>query len=180
MLALVVLVLACDRRASAPPAPAPGLTVAADARPLVHTAECQRETARLRDQLGRATAMTGYAIDPRGYDPDAPDAGDGRLRGYPIRARYALDAAARAELTAALLTSVAGGDDASGAPACFDPHHAVHVELPDGALDLIICFECVQLEIVRPGEPDTFLLIDRSGEGVISRLIRPAVGTGAR
>ncbi len=110
----------------------------------------------LRGNLDRATTLTGFAISPdarvrRVADRAIPfgRAIDGRdaFYGYPIMQRHELAGPDRAALIAALLVSMERGSGRDGSPACFSPHHALHVVIADQSFGLLVCFECLQLEV---------------------------------
>ena len=78
------------------------------------------------------------------------------------------DPSERATLVRALLAGIA---DANGTPVnCFDPRHGISATLDGETLELLICFECLQIKVFFNGQP---LIIDRFAEVLTSRLPRP-------
>lgn len=181
--ALIVVLVGCNSRESVPERASPREVAAQRRR--AHLDDPARAASWLRDNLDRASTVVGYVIDPS--IPDAPvaqrlsrtDAGLEAFHGYPIRARFDLAAADHAALRAALLTSVDGGAriEGDGRPACFLPHHALHVVVAAGAFDLLVCFECVQLEIWDGTGELANLVIDRSAQATFERMLPdPSLG----
>jgi hypothetical protein len=77
-------------------------------------------------------------------DPYRTHEGNNRFHGYLIRGRNELhDANARKQLLNALYNSLG-----HGVPGimCFNPRHAIHAVLDGHTVDLLICFECQQVE----------------------------------
>lgn len=52
----------------------------------------------------------------------------------------------RADLTRALNRGIAENGDTTMA-ACFGPRHGISVQAPRGTVDLVICFECLQIRV---------------------------------
>lgn len=134
----------------------------------------------LRGNLDRATALTGFAISPSARVRRVADMAipfgrtiDGRdaFYGYPIMRRHELARPDRAALIAALLVSIEGGSGRDGSPACFSPHHALHVVIADQSYGLLVCFECLQLEVWDHRGPIANVPIDASAAPVFERLL---------
>jgi hypothetical protein len=49
----------------------------------------------------------------------------------------------RDRLLAALYGAIGNGE----MEACYNPRHAIHAELGGKSVDLVICFECLQIEV---------------------------------
>lgn len=78
-----------------------------------------------------------------------PAPGEERLRTnrYPIVGRVELPVGAeRAKLLSRLYQGIAEGDQNSRA-GCFEPHHAIRATRGERTVDLVICFQCVALEV---------------------------------
>jgi hypothetical protein len=58
-------------------------------------------------------------------------------------------------------------------PSCFAPRHAIHASRGGDTVDLLICFQCAQIEII-PSEPGPFLKTRHSLEPVIDKILRDA------
>ena len=76
-------------------------------------------------------------------DPDRTHSGNDRFRGFLIRGRTELrDEIAKKRLMGALYTSLGHGMPAL----CFDPRYAIHAVRAGHSVDLLICFQCGQVE----------------------------------
>jgi len=73
-----------------------------------------------------------------------PKAGEETFHGYPVTKKIAVTGEERSKLVLAIYKDVADGE---GAAKCFDPHHAVHATKDGKTVDLVICFQCHQIEI---------------------------------
>lgn len=120
--------------------------------------EAEEVDASVLALVTRAARVEIASIDPSA-DGDAP-AGDA-LGGYPVIARAAVPKEKR-EALADLLEDLAKPD--GPVAKCFDPHHAVHVEEGARVIDVVICFECMQLQIVE-GKRTKRVTIDAAKRG---------------
>lgn len=99
--------------------------------------------------LSAADSWTIYALDP--YPHEAPPTEGHDFHGYNVRGETTLtDLATRAEVAAALVAGMAGNDDMVAA--CFDPRHGIRATTDVGTVDLVICFECLQIYVYEPGD----------------------------
>lgn len=100
--------------------------------------------------LGEADSWTILRIDPSPMDlyevdGEAPPS-DAAFHGYPELARTELaDPDALRELLTGLEAGIAGND--SMVAACFNPRHGVIAESGGRRIDLLICFECLQIQV---------------------------------
>lgn len=97
--------------------------------------------------LAESDVWTIYALDP--YPHEVPPAEGRNFHGYNVRGEAELaDSATRAEVAAAL---VAGMEANEGmVAACFDPRHGIRATTAAGTVDLVICFECLQVYVYEP------------------------------
>lgn len=156
MVLLAIVGCAADHPRPAPgagPSAAPSHVAAPeDAAPeegdeIFDTAE--RMDADVLDLLATARRVEVLRIDPNARGP-------GGFQGYAVVDRADVAAKDRAGLRA-LMEELPN----PGGPIvrCFDPRHAVRVEGADGTtVDLLICFECLQLNVVR-GKRTTRVII---------------------
>jgi hypothetical protein len=69
----------------------------------------------------------------------------------------------------------AGARENSGAAAaCFNPRHGVHVTRADKTYDLVICFECLQVQAFEAGQRTEGFLVSESPQPVFDEVLRAA------
>lgn len=101
--------------------------------------------------LSAAESWTIYALDP--YPHEVPPTEGRDFHGYHVRGEATLtDLATRAEVAAALIAGMEGNDDMVAA--CFDPRHGIRATSASGTVDLVICFECLQVYVFEPGDAE--------------------------
>jgi hypothetical protein len=94
--------------------------------------------------LDKAERIEVFALDPNRIPPGSTTRGGHAIQGYRVTGRATLtDAGARKDLVAALRKSVADSDGSIAR--CFNPRHGLRVGEGDGAVELVICFECLHL-----------------------------------
>jgi hypothetical protein len=100
-----------------------------------------------RHALESANEVTLYSLEPLAYREDDSHhfynyqvLGSARLKDEEARhAAQAFEAAASPV-----------GD---GLPDCFDPRHALHVVSGGHTYDFLLCYHCVQMELIEDGNP---------------------------
>ncbi len=72
-----------------------------------------------------------------------------------------------------IITSVARGveENRGLAANCFIPRHGIRAVGPGDSIDLVICFECFQLQVFIAGAKPEWLLISTSPKVVLDRLL---------
>lgn len=111
------------------------------------------------------------ALDPGGFGMVE----DG-FHGYEVLGRAPLeDPGDRARLVALLEQGVNESDGMVAA--CFNPRHGIRTEREGERVDVVICFECLQIVVHGPGDLETDLLTDDGVAGAVSRIYR---GRGLR
>jgi hypothetical protein len=120
-----------------------------------------RPGAEERALLESATELTLFAIDPRG---DAPN---GEVDGYPIRKTVVIPRAEIAQVAKAVAKALGQGPEAN----CFEPHHALRVVSGGQTVDLVICFACQEVEVVRGGQHVAWIATDRSAELALGKYV---------
>lgn len=123
-----------------------------------------------RALLEAATELTLFAIDPRG---DAPGP---RVHGYPIRKRVTIPRGEIANVAKAVAHGLGRGPEAN----CFEPHHALRVISGGHSFDLVICFACNEVKVVRGDEDVRWIAIDDSAEDVFAKYVGPTPGLDER
>lgn len=88
--------------------------------------------------------------------------------GNQIMGRAAIeDPQTRGDLLTSLYRSMAESDGT--AAGCFNPRHGIHASDGERSVDLVICFECLQLHI-RHGETLTSALMTQSAHATFDRV----------
>jgi hypothetical protein len=83
-----------------------------------------------------------YSLDPA--DGKLPKDADG-FHGWKVLGKTEIkDADTRKKVRAAINKGIA---DSSGVAGCFKPRHAIRATTKDKTVDLIICFECMWMEV---------------------------------
>lgn len=102
--------------------------------------------------MARAEEWTIYALDPDVRPMAEPPQGEGEgFHRWGIRGSTTLtDAKVRRELTRALNGGIAASD--GWIAMCFNPRHGIRVRTEDGPIDLVICFECLRIDVHGPGD----------------------------
>lgn len=124
---------------AAPPAPRPSVEV-----PML---------VELPGELG-AVLAEAMEWEVMALHPSLPDPGEqleDSFHDFEVLGRARLGSARdRAALAAALNAGIAGND--SVAARCFMPRHGIRAETPSGRVDLVICFQCLQVRVFDGGE----------------------------
>jgi hypothetical protein len=104
------------------------------------------ETKKILDE---ADHFTLFSIQPG----DDPPAGWELLHGYAVLGHAEIhDKKQRNALLTAFYDAVANSNGDVGT--CFLPRHAIRAVSGNESVDLVICFQCIQVEIYRPGQSE--------------------------
>ena len=107
--------------------------------------------------LQQADQFELISLDPRFHNPPEKDS----FHGYRILSRVIIsDKNTRQKLISALRQ---GMRESSAMAACFNPRHGIHAVRKGKQADLVICFECLHVELF--GDAQSELL----GEFLVSR-----------
>ena len=72
-------------------------------------------------------------------------------------------------------TLKAGARSSDGrAYACFNPRHGIRVTHADVVTDLLICFECRQVQVWRGGQKIAYFLVSESPQPVFDEVLKSA------
>lgn len=86
-----------------------------------------------------------------------------RMHGYGVLGRAVMSDAASAN---ALLAEIERGIEASGGTVadCFNPRHGLRVTVGETLWELVICYECLSMQVYRDGEHvDGHTTVERTG-----------------
>jgi hypothetical protein len=109
------------------------------------------------------------SLDPE-YQTEKPKNG---FHGWKILGRAKIEGSAtRKKLIAALSKGASENDNTVAA--CFNPRHGIHTSRDGKATDLVICFECLQVEAYIDGKPNDGFLTSSSPQPVFDQALRDA------
>ena len=117
--------------------------------------------------LRETEEWTIYALQPEMEGPVE----DG-FHGHAIRGQATIDSRSdRAQLSHALAQGIAGNQDMVAS--CFLPRHGIRAGSGDRVCDLVICFECLQINVYDGGEERAAQVLTTSGpQRVFDRIYR--------
>jgi hypothetical protein len=100
--------------------------------------------------------------DPRGF------------HGWPVLGQVAIDKEDREAFVDAVIAGAASND--SKRALCFDPRHGIRAVSKAGTVDLVICFECSQVEVFYSGgSSDYFIPNSTLHETLSARLSKAGI-----
>ena len=119
-----------------------------------------------------AQQVTLVALHPYPHELEG-DASLERLNGYGVLGRSELRDAATANQVLALVEQ---GIEASQGmvAACFNPRHGLTVTTSDAVWDIVICYECLSMQLYRDGERDGGHLTAESVEPQVTAIFEAA------
>ncbi len=86
--------------------------------------------------------------DPKGF------------HGWPVLGQIGVDKKDREEFVEAVIAGAASKD--AERALCFDPRHGIRAVSKDGTVDLVICFECSQVEVFYSGGRSDYFIPNSS------------------
>ena len=111
--------------------------------------------------LDSASSVTLYSLEPW-TDPDLKVT---RFHGYRVLGKTRLDSEAKMQAIAAIQTAISSFVDPGYVAACFDPRHALHITNAGHSYDILVCYQCMDVQVFRDqqsiawlgavGSPDT-------------------------
>lgn len=98
--------------------------------------------------------------DPKGF------------HGWPVLGQVGVDKEDREEFVKAVLAGAAPKD--SERALCFDPRHGIRAVSKDGTVDLVICFECSQVEVFYSGGSNDYFIPNSTLHETLSKRLSKA------
>jgi hypothetical protein len=128
-----------------------------------------------RDPLAKLDTpqqLTLYSIDGRDFEPGEEPKSDDKFHGYPVLGKVEItEESKRRELVMALRD---GFENSDGKMAkCFWPRHGLRWEENGRTIDIVICFECYQVE-VRPNPTRKAKAITRDPQPLFDQTLTDA------
>ena len=135
-----------------------------------------RLPAEARVMLERATRIEILALDPVPAQMRSPPPAE-TWHDFGVLGRATLsDAAECAELAQLILRGIRESDGTVAA--CFDPRHGLRVEEQGKVLELLICYECLSMQVfegsIAPGGKPAWLLTSSTPEPGVTRIYERA------
>ncbi len=122
-----------------------------------------------RAALDGAERLELWSLDPTLRETPAADG----FHGWRALGRVTVeDAAERARLVDALAKGVAGNDGVVAA--CFNPRHGVRAVHDGKTVDLVICFECLQVQMFVDASASEGFLTTSAPQPSFDRVLRAA------
>lgn len=120
-------------------------------------AQCDQAT------LISISTQSGLTVNPRAE----------AFQAYPVLGKLLLDKPASHEI---VITNLLADIDASGAgrSLCFNPRHGLSVRRGGEQVDLLICYECRNLQVIRSPHKWWIHGIDRHSKDEINKLLKEA------
>jgi hypothetical protein len=142
-----------------------GLAVAADDKADLDKFRKLPEAAKAI--LDKADQLEVFSLDPERPEQKPKD----DFHGWKVLGKTAVEGAeARQKVVDALYKGIAEGQGAAG---CFRPRHGVRATSGDKTVDLVICFECVSME-VHVGGDRAAVWTSAAPQKALDRILRAA------
>lgn len=123
-----------------------------------------------RKLLDSADSVELLSLDPKPFPPDAKNRG---FHGYKELGRVKL--AKKAGREAVLKALYRGIDDSKGLVAgCFNPRHGIRAVSGDKTVDLVICYECLSMQVFVNGKRAPAALTVRGPEVLFNKVLGDA------
>lgn len=117
--------------------------------------------------LRETEVWTIYALEPEMRGPV-----ESGFHGHAIRGQAMIESRSdRAQLSHALAQGIAGNQDMMAS--CFLPRHGIRAAAGDRVCDLVICFECLQINVYDGGEERAAQVLTTNGpQRIFDRIYR--------
>jgi hypothetical protein len=123
----------------------------------------------VREVLADADRLELLSLDPKGGATPEP----GRFWGWRVLGSTAIELPeVRQEVFTALERGIA--ENQGWMAFCFDPRHGIRAARGVELVELVVCFECSQVQIYTDGKWDGSVLIMGSPEPVFDRVLSAA------
>ena len=136
---------------------------------LAGSARCAEVPAEVLDILNKAEQLEVLSLHPL---PDKEKSKE-YFHSYPVLGKAIVkDEKARKALVEALET---GAKENKGIAAnCFNPRHGLRAKAGDKTVELVICFQCMQVEYVIGDKKKAGFLITKSPEPLFDKVLKDA------
>ena len=119
----------------------------------------------------RAILAEPAAFEILALQPDGLEDREAGFHGYEVLGRAEVtDPAVRRRVVELIARGVDAND--GSVAACFNPRHGVRAEGDGGRVDLVICFECLQITVHGPGESWADVLTSDAVTGRMNAIYR--------
>ena len=118
--------------------------------------------------LARADRFELFSLDPL----DEPASEPGHFWGWRVLGSVVVTSAERDELVPALVRGIA--ENGGWVAACFDQRHGIRASCGESSVELVVCFECSQVNFYKDGKQFGSVLVTSSLEPVFDRVLASA------
>jgi hypothetical protein len=134
----------------------------------------ERIPSQVRSALEKADQFVLLSLDPKmDMMQDQREIPKDNFHGWKVLGRTEIkDASTRRKLIAAFRKGVADHDGSIAK--CFLPRHGLHLVHEGKPMDLVICFECLQVEVHCGEKEETGFLISKSPLSVFNEVLLQA------
>lgn len=106
-------------------------------------------------------------------EPDPLKKPKDAFHGWPVLGRTVVaDAAVRTRIVTAVQKGIADSD--GSVARCFNPRHGIRVQTSERTVDLLICFECQQVQVFEPGRDAYTALTTRDPQASLDAVLTAA------
>jgi hypothetical protein len=144
---------------------------------LVPVGQVRSEENKLPDKakaiLDKADQIEFYSLDP-GNGEEKKEKPKSTFHDYAVLGKTTIkDAKGREKVLSALQTGIKRG---SGAARCFEPRHGIRATHEGKMVDLVICFQCMQVEVyyAKGGERAGSVFTSRSPQETFDKILKDA------
>lgn len=126
---------------------------------------CQQEFPdRAATLLRKADTLVVFSLEPFSGPSDPKG-----FHGWPVLGEVSVQDADRRAFVDAVIAGAAPRD--SERSLCFEPRHGIRAVSKNGAVDLVVCFECSQVQVLYPGgRTETFIPNDKLYSALSAKL----------
>jgi len=118
--------------------------------------------------LDKAETIELYSLDP---SSELEKLKDGGFRGWKVLGKTTVSREMKATVLKSLYKGIA--ENKGKAAFCFIPRHAIRATHDGKTVDLVICFECYQIQVFE-GEQAGGVLVTRSPQPLLDKVLRDA------
>lgn len=117
--------------------------------------------------LRNADTLLVFSLEPVAGPSDPKG-----FHGWPVLGQVAVDKEDREAFVEAVIDGAASND--SERALCFDPRHGIRAVSKTGTVDLVICFECSQVEVFYSGGSNEYFIPNNSLHETLSKRLSKA------
>jgi hypothetical protein len=120
---------------------------------------------QVQDAFSNAAEFDLYSLDP------FAEAKDG-FHGYTVLGKTAVKGDLAKKVREAIEKGASENNDKKGA--CFHPRHGIRISTAKTSYDLVICFQCLQIEVYEGDKEITLVLTSGSPSDLLNKVLTDA------